>query len=383
MVLQAIPAYIAKQADGVTDFQHSIETLRTFNKALFDRTGVFRFGDFFIQPTGSGMGVSIGGGHAHLLGPHSSLQGGYFVWSNSADTLTLGAPSGSTRYDSILLRVADNQYGTITGAPRAYLEVVPGAAGAGGPRADSYFQSGGGSYQPGAWFRLCDIRVDPGDTTVSNAKITTNFQYVGMPGGTTLCTSSTRPAVPNLGDKIYETDTGLEYMWTLNNWIYQGNYRNTNNLAASASTVTFNNIPRNIRHLRVSMTMKSDAGNGLTFMTVNSDSSANYRYQNWNSFTVGTDNNSSVTSSNLVFGVIVNTVYTTATIDIIGWNSPHSNYLTMQGQSGYISNTTGGSNNQYFNGAYTASGNNYTSLTIGNTAGTFAVGSQFTIHGLA
>src|SRR4051812_9297959 len=115
MTLQTAPAYIAKQADGVTDFQHPIELMRNLLAAQSGkRSGLFRYGDFNVTTTGSGMNVNVAAGSAYLHGVESNTQGGYFAWSNASEVLTFGAASGSTRYDTILLRVADNQYGSIS-----------------------------------------------------------------------------------------------------------------------------------------------------------------------------------------------------------------------------------------------------------------------------
>lgn len=253
MTLQAIPAFIAKQADGITDFQHPVETMRNFHEALFGRSGVFRFGDFAVTPTGTGMGINIASGNAILNGSSNSTQGAYFLWSttNAVDTLTTLPASGSTRYDTVILRVVDGQYGTITGAPRAALEVVAGLSGAGAPRADSYFNSGGTAYQPGAWLRLADIRIDPTDTTISNGKITTNHQYVNIPGALILCHSSNRPSNPRTGERIFEVDTEFTYLWSNSQWNLQPKFIKD----ASEQNPTFLNGPEvNLPNMQLSTT---------------------------------------------------------------------------------------------------------------------------------
>jgi len=153
--------------------------------------------------------VNIAAGAAVLQGVESNLQGAYFAWLNAADSVNFGAPSASTRYDSIILRVEDQQYGAIPGDPGAYFDVVAGDIGAGVPRADSYFNFGGGAYVPGAWFRLADVKIDPGDSSVAANKIFPSYQYVAGPGGIIFCSSTNRPA-GSLGRKIFEVDTGLE-----------------------------------------------------------------------------------------------------------------------------------------------------------------------------
>lgn len=43
---------------------------------------------------------------------------------------------------------------------------------------------------------------------------------LGALQGTIICTSTTRPAAPILGQQIYETDTGLTYIWTGTAWTF-------------------------------------------------------------------------------------------------------------------------------------------------------------------
>src|SRR5689334_5568753 len=194
MGLQTAPGYILKQSDGVTDFQHPIELARQWNDAMLGRrSGVLQYGDLAVTTPGSGLTVNIAAGAALLHGVENASQGGYFVWSNGTDAVTFGAPSASTRYDTVLIRVADNQYGSIPVAPQAYFDVVAGAAGAGAARADSYFNVGGAAYVPGAWYRLADVKIDPGDTSVAANKIFQTFNYVSGPGGVILCSSTNRP----------------------------------------------------------------------------------------------------------------------------------------------------------------------------------------------
>lgn len=212
MGVQTVPGYIAQNVD-LSPFEHPVELMRNLNKGLFDRSGVLRYGDFNITTPGSGLVLNVAAGEAFLLGAENNTQGGYFLWSNAAETVNFSAPSGSIRYDTVLLRVRDPQYGTISGNARASIEVVAGSAGAGAARADSYFNSGGGGYQPGAWLRLADVQIDPAVTSIAANKITQFPRYVRGIGGVTVCTSTTRPSDPILGDRIFETNTQAEYFW--------------------------------------------------------------------------------------------------------------------------------------------------------------------------
>jgi hypothetical protein len=49
-------------------------------------------------------------------------------------------------------------------------------------------------------------------------------QWPAVTTGTIICTSSTRPASPFEGQKIYETDTSREYLWDGSAWVQANEY---------------------------------------------------------------------------------------------------------------------------------------------------------------
>lgn len=217
MGLQTVPAYIGK-----TGYTHPVETdrnvLRTIGGA---RTGLTRFGDFAVTPTGVSGQISIARGAAFLLGVESNLQGAYHVWSDAAVTASFAAASGNPRIDSLILRVSDDQYGTIPGSPQAYFEVVQGVA-SGSPvaRADSYFNSGGGGYVPGAWYRVADVRRNLGDTTIPAGQITHNLQYSRYSiGDQLIANGSSFPSDAKVKDEVVRSDNGLRYWYDGTVWI--------------------------------------------------------------------------------------------------------------------------------------------------------------------
>jgi hypothetical protein len=69
---------------------------------------------------------------------------------------------------------------------------------------------GGGSPYPPAWIRV--------------SKIVQATQWPAVTTGTIICTSSTRPASPFEGQKIYETDTSREYLWDGSAWVQANEY---------------------------------------------------------------------------------------------------------------------------------------------------------------
>lgn len=214
MTLQSVPGY-------VSDLAHPTELDRNLLKGLFRQTGRLRYGDFTVTP-GAGSGqLNISAGAASIAGQEDDSQGSYFAWSEDDETaaVTLPDPSGQPRYDAVLLRIADSQYGTVPSTSMAYWDYVMGVP-AGSPTvlADSWFQSGGGAYVPGGFFRVCDVLRAPGDTTVPIGQIYPTYTHVSPIGGYIFCRSNYRPATPLLGDRIYEVDTKLRYEWNGSAW---------------------------------------------------------------------------------------------------------------------------------------------------------------------
>lgn len=217
MGLQSVPLYIGK-----TGFANPVENDRQFIRNIFGRrTGLIRVGDFAIAPTATVQQFSIAAGAAVIIGVENATQGAYLAWSDATENKLVGVPSGQPRIDTLLLRVEDDQYGTIPGSPLATWDVVAGVAAASpSARADSDFLSGGAFYIPGTWWRAADIRVNPGDGVIPGGQITTFLRYARA-GGYTICTSGTRPSDPVEGDKIFETDSDRRYWYTGSKWFLE------------------------------------------------------------------------------------------------------------------------------------------------------------------
>lgn len=173
MGLQTKAAYGALESDGVTPVQHPVELDRNFMEGLAGRSGAFRLGDFALAPTGTNQQLSIASGVMFVNGQENAQQGGYTAWSDASETKNFGAPSGSPRIDTLLMRIYDSQYGTLpSGTYRAQWDVVAGTPGATpAARPDSDFLSGGSQYVPGAWIKWAEVRINPGDTTIPSGQI--------------------------------------------------------------------------------------------------------------------------------------------------------------------------------------------------------------------
>lgn len=234
MVMQTAPGYIALNSDNVTPFQHPVELDRNLAKAIFRQSGALRGGDWAVAPTGTNQQLSIAIGAGFVLGQESAQQGGYFAWSDTSENKTFGAPSGSPRIDTLLLRVYDPQYGTLpSGTSRVQWDIVAGTPGATpAVQPDSAFISTGGQWVPGAWMKWAEVRINPGDTVipsgqiylpgsvVSGAGTTWSARYARQSGGVIICTSVSRPASPAVGDQIYELDTKRHNIWNGSAWFW-------------------------------------------------------------------------------------------------------------------------------------------------------------------
>lgn len=94
-------------------------------------------------------------------------------------------------------------------------------------------------------------------------------------------TSTTHPAFPTTGMRIYETDTGLEAFWSGTAWEYPPQLIKQVLLTASQPSITIN-VPAGPNNLYGVYTARKDAGGGgaFTWMRFNGDSNAHYQWVN-------------------------------------------------------------------------------------------------------
>jgi hypothetical protein len=223
MGLQTVPGFISQAG-----YLHPAELMRNFQHAIAaGRSGAIRYPMFEVSGTGVANQIQITSGQAIICGSESDTQGAYFVWSDASELVTVPAADGSyDRIDTLLLRVADPQYGTITGLPRAYWDVVSGvAASSPSVRNNANFNVGGGFYQPGAWLRIADIRRNTGDTTVIGSRIYPTHYYIrrghvthGMSSSSVTGYGGPYSAGSQLGDRFICVDTGDELRHNGSSW---------------------------------------------------------------------------------------------------------------------------------------------------------------------
>lgn len=248
MGLQSIPAYARV-------LSHPEITDRNVSAAIFgERSGGVRPGDFAITPTGVTRQFTVAAGQAYIQGRENAQQGGYVAWSDVSENLLLSAPAASPRIDTLLLRIYDEQYGTLpSGTSRAQWDIVNGVAAASpNVRPDSDFLSGGSQYVPGAWWRVADFRSNPGDTTIPLGQIYPTLTHARV-GGTTygnLALSTTgfggRPTDATAGDRFYDLAGRLWYTWntSLSKWIREDEWK-----AETVSTPVSSNTQINAPNL--------------------------------------------------------------------------------------------------------------------------------------
>lgn len=223
MGLQSIPAYARV-------LSHPEILDRNVSAGIFgERSGGVRPGDFAITPTGVTRQFSVASGQAYVHGRENAQQGGYVAWSDASENLLLAAPAASPRIDTLLLRVYDEQYGTLpSGTSRAQWDIVQGVAAASpNVRPDTDFLSAGSQYVPGAWWRVADFRSNPGDTTIPLGQIYPSLTHARIGGRTygNRFASTTgfggRPTDGVKGEYFSELDTGYEYIHNGTKWLRQ------------------------------------------------------------------------------------------------------------------------------------------------------------------
>lgn len=381
MGLKVEPAYI-----GQTGYLHPVELDRNLLEGLFTKTGGFRYGDFSLSVGVGTRAIQVGSGRYHVLGVENNQQGGYFVWSDSNETFLLAAAVGNPRIDTILLRIIDDQYGSISGAPRAEFAVVQGVA-SGSPtaRPDSDFNVGGSFYIPGAWGRLGDVRVNVADTgSIPAGQITTANQYVRGPAPFVPCLSSARPSDPRLGDRVDDINTGISRRWNGSGWAQCEPWVSTTTLGSNALNIDIASIPTSMRILRVDISARSTvAGNFERINCRINNSSAGYHWEQIeaNGATVtGSANNGSHWSLGYVPGASISANwFGGGHMDFQNWNSQASSFPRATWSFGFPSSaanfhTTG-------NGTHWTAGP-YTSLRFFCDSGSnFLAGSHVRVEG--
>ncbi len=160
-------------------------------------------GDSF-KVTGSGASVSVAAGVAVVKGTEAAAQHGYVVGNDASVTLGSIPTAATFRYDLVSVQVRDAQYsGSNNDAPIARTQGTASST----PVDPT---------PPTSSVILARLRVNnTGVYQIDDLRPRATAQ-----GGQVVCTSTTRPTWAQVGQKIYETDTGnhLAYYGSTTGW---------------------------------------------------------------------------------------------------------------------------------------------------------------------
>jgi hypothetical protein len=212
--LQLQPAWIPLHPD-LSQVQHPAELDRNLLEHITGRSGVTRPGGFAGTVVPAAMQLTLAAGAAFVEGRENNTQGFYFAWSNASETISWPAAGGSQRVDSLILRIADPQYGTISGNSRAYWDAVAGSGGSARP--DSDFNSGGSQYVPGAWLRVFDVTVPASATQLTQGNVVFKAGYTNTMGYLPYNTALA-PTGLYLGERRFNLDTLRDEVWDGTIW---------------------------------------------------------------------------------------------------------------------------------------------------------------------
>jgi hypothetical protein len=148
--------------------------------------------ELLVTANSSGMQVSVAAGQA--------LVRGHYYASTAAETLAIGASGANPRIDSIVLKL-DPSLNTVV------LEVVAGTAGT-SPVPPTLTHTDSAIFQ----FKLADVRVDSGVTTIDAGKVTDGRQFM-----MDIWTTANRPT-PIVGLVGFNTTTGRLELYNGTSW---------------------------------------------------------------------------------------------------------------------------------------------------------------------
>jgi len=219
MTVQNPALYLQSENHPAEDFRHLI------TKVFGGREGVVDTDGLTVVEAGTpNMTVDVSEGTVLIDGTEATYQGLYLAHNRGATSLAISASDPTNdRYDLVVAQVEDSDYsGAVSGWK---LAVVTGAA-----AATPLFPT-----VPDNAFVLATVLVGNGVSSIVDADITDirsasdtdgtttlgNTGFVSATGGTQVCTSTTRPS-PVTGMEIYETDTGLKYIYDGTEWALIG-----------------------------------------------------------------------------------------------------------------------------------------------------------------
>lgn len=185
---------------------------RTHGVMFSSGTSASTVPDLQVTP-GSGHTVNIGVGRAVIREKTSGQtgRGSYFAHSDAVENRSLPAPGSNPFIATVIMRVYDPQYGTVT-TPGPAIEVWKGTE-ATSPVAltDAAIDAQANTF--GGWIRLADVRVNTGDSGAVPAGQVTDRRTPGGFGRINAL-STARPLNPfGLPLQTIQLDDGAEGVW--------------------------------------------------------------------------------------------------------------------------------------------------------------------------
>jgi hypothetical protein len=178
--------------------------------------------DLQVTPA-AGHNIQVNLGRAIVRNTTSPFnRGAYFVQEDAVETFSLPVPGANPFYATVVLRVTDPDYGTVSGTVGPRIDVIKGTE-AGSPVAVSDATISAVANTPGGWIRLADVRVNTGDSGAIPSGQVVDRRLPGGFGGRISAFSNARPIGGGAGYKIYELDTGADGTWdaTLSKWLME------------------------------------------------------------------------------------------------------------------------------------------------------------------
>jgi len=145
------------------------------------------------------------GREVHVRSGRACVRGHWYRL-DAQTTLTIAAnASGNPRIDRVVLRLDPS-------ADEVTVEVLQGTA-ASSPSAPALTQTDTGTFE----VSLAQVAVANGAASIGSGNVTDERTFTSVPYTPAL--SSLRPASPVKGQRIYETDTGLDKVWNGSAWV--------------------------------------------------------------------------------------------------------------------------------------------------------------------
>lgn len=147
-------------------YETSADTMRHLIKRAVGQVGPGPVGAFTLTPSGSDLSLTTQvTGFEWILQGSNPNQGYYYVWSEDVETINFDVANTNPRWDTIVLKVADSEFG-ITGGDGPNWQIVKGTP-ASSPVKNSDATVIAAVTDAGAWQRVADIRIG-GSATVIN-----------------------------------------------------------------------------------------------------------------------------------------------------------------------------------------------------------------------